>query len=450
MLDIKYVVANAEAVAQNVQRRNVQADVAGAVATYQQRNAVLVRLEDARAAANLVAKQTGKPQMDSAAWLAAVPAWLAEQLGWQEATMQPLQRPWLVEQGKALKALIPAMEAEVTELEARLQELMRPLPNLTHPDVPLGNTDDDHRVLRHVGTPRAFDFTPKDHVQLSEALGLLDFESGAKVAGQKFYFLKNDMVFLDLALQRFALDLLVKRGFMPVQTPDLAKPEILEGIGFNPRGSESQVYSIAGHDLCLVGTAEITIGGMLANSIVPAEQLPIRIAGISHCFRTEAGAGGRESRGLYRVHQFTKVEMFVFCEGETEVSDRHHEELLAIEEELFQALEIPYRVLDIASGDLGGPAYRKFDIEAWLPGRGAYGEVTSTSNCTDYQARRLGIRYYPKEGSKAKLVHTLNGTAIALSRGLIALLENHQQADGSIAMPKALLPYLPFDRIAPK
>lgn len=450
MLDIKYVVANAEAVAQNVVRRNVRADVAGAVATYQQRNAGLVRLEEARAAANLVAKQTGKPQMDGAAWLAAVPGWLAEQLDWQEATMQPLQRPWLVEQGKALKALIPAMEAEVAELEARLQELMRPLPNLTHPDVPLGNTDDDHRVLRHVGTPRQFDFAPKDHVQLSEALGLLDFESGAKVAGQKFYFLKNDMVFLDLALQRFALDLLVKRGFMPVQTPDLAKPEILEGIGFNPRGSESQVYSIAGHDLCLVGTAEITIGGMLANSIVPAEQLPIRIAGISHCFRTEAGAGGRESRGLYRVHQFTKVEMFVFCEGETEVSDRHHEELLAIEEELFQALEIPYRVLDIASGDLGGPAYRKFDIEAWLPGRGAYGEVTSTSNCTDYQARRLGIRYYPKEGSKAKLVHTLNGTAIALSRGLIALLENHQQADGSIAMPKALLPYLPFDRIAPK
>lgn len=450
MLDIKYVVANAEAVAQNVARRNVQADVEGAVATYQQRNAELVRLEEARAAANLVAKQTGKPQMDSAAWLAAVPGWLAEQLGWQQASMQPLQRPWLVEQGKALKALIPAMEAEVAALEARLQELMRPLPNLTHPDVPLGNTDDDHRVLRHVGTPRQFDFAPKDHVQLSEALGLLDFEAGAKVAGQKFYFLKNDMVFLDLALQRFALDLLVKKGFVPVQTPDLAKPEILEGIGFNPRGSESQVYSIAGHDLCLVGTAEITIGGMLADTIVQADQLPIRIAGISHCFRTEAGAGGRESRGLYRVHQFTKVEMFIFCEGETEISDRHHEELLAIEEELFQALEIPYRVLDIASGDLGGPAYRKFDLEAWLPGRGAYGEVTSTSNCTDYQSRRLGIRYYPKEGSKPKLVHTLNGTAIALSRGLIALLENHQQADGSVTMPKALLPYLPFDRIHPK
>jgi seryl-tRNA synthetase len=450
MLDIKYVVANADAVAANVKNRNVQADVAAAVVSYQARNLGLVRLEEARAAANAVAKQTGKPSLTAAEWLAAVPTWLAGALNWQEATMQPLQRPWLVEQGKALKAMIPQLETEVAQHELTLEQLMRPLPNLTHPDVPLGNTDDDHKVLRHVGTPRQFDFAPKDHLQLGEALGLIDFESGAKVAGQKFYFLSNELVFLDLALQRFTLDLLVKKGFKPVMTPDLAKPEILEGIGFNPRGTESQVYNIEGHDLCLVGTAEITIGGMLRDTIVDAADLPIRIAGISHCFRTEAGAGGRESRGLYRVHQFTKVEMFIFCAGDTAVSDAHHAELLAIEEELFQALEVPYRVLDIAAGDLGGPAYRKFDIEAWLPGRGAFGEVTSTSNCTDYQARRLAIRYKDPDGGKTKLVHTLNGTAIALSRGLIALLENHQQADGSIAMPKALLPYLPFAQIGPK
>jgi seryl-tRNA synthetase len=425
MLDIRYVVAHAEAVALNTQNRNVKADVQAVVEAYRTRNVALTELEQTRAEANAIAKS-------------------------MKDKVEPEERQRRVDQGRALKLRVAELEQTVAALEPELDQRLRALPNLTHPDVPLGNTDDDHRELRKVGTPRALGFQALDHVELAEKLDLVDFEAGAKVAGQKFYFLKNELVLVDMALQRFTLEMLRKKGFTLVVTPDLARPDILEGIGFNPRGTETQVYSIAGHDLCLVGTAEITIGGMYQDAMLEPEQLPIKIAGISHCFRTEAGSGGRESRGLYRVHQFTKVEMFIFCDGDTSVSDAHHAELLAIEEEIFQALEIPYRVLDIASGDLGAPAYRKFDIEAWMPGRGAYGEVTSTSNCTDYQSRRLNIRARTAESGKPKLVHTLNGTAVATSRGLIALLENHQQADGSVVMPAALRPYLSFDRIGPK
>ena len=429
MLDIRYVVAHAEDVARNTLQRNVKADVQAVVDAYRARNIALTELENTRAEANAIAKS-------------------------MKDRVEPEERQRRVDQGRALKLRVAELEATVTALEPDLDARLRALPNLTHPDVPVGHTDDDHRELRKVGTPRQLGFQALDHVQLAEKLDLIDFEAGAKVAGQKFYFLKNELVLVDMALQRYTLELLMKKGFTAMVTPDLARPEILEGIGFNPRGAESQIYSIAGHDLCLVGTAEIPIGGMYQDALLMPEQLPIKIAGISHCFRTEAGSAGRESRGLYRVHQFTKVEMFIFCDGELKVSEAHHDELLAIEEEIFQALEIPYRVLDICSGDLGAPAYRKFDIEAWMPGRGAYGEVTSTSNCTDYQSRRLNIRakglHGEGETGKPRLVHTLNGTAVATSRGLIALLENHQQADGSVVMPAALRGYLPFDRIGPR
>ena len=272
------------------------------------------------------------------------------------------------------------------------------------------------------------------------------------MAGQKFYYLKREAALLEVALQRFALDRLLPRGFVPIVTPDLARPEIVEGLGFNPRGDETQIYSIAEHDLCLVGTSEITLGGMYADTILDEADLPLRLAGISHCFRTEAGAHGRESRGLFRVHQFTKTEMFVFCRPED--SEAQHAELLAIEREIFDALEIPYRVIDIASADLGAPAFRKFDLEAWMPGRGdagEWGEITSTSNCTDFQARRLRIRFR-RGGEKGRneFVHTLNGTAVSNARAIVAILENHQRADGSVDVPKALAPYLGFDRIGPR
>jgi seryl-tRNA synthetase len=242
------------------------------------------------------------------------------------------------------------------------------------------------------------------------------------------------------------MDILVERGYQLTITPDLARDEMLVGTGFIPRGPETQIYSVAGSDLSLIATAEITLAGSLADEIVEENELPIRLAGLSHCFRTEAGSHGRASRGLYRVHQFTKVEMFAFTTPEQ--SEAMHDEMLEIEERIFQGLDLPYRVVDICTGDLGGAAYRKFDLEAWMPGRNDYGEVTSTSNTTDYQARRLQIRYR-KDGGRPQLLHTLNGTALAISRALIALLEINQQEDGSLLLPKILVPYVGKERLEP-
>ena len=292
-----------------------------------------------------------------------------------------------------------------------------------------------------------FDFQPLDHVDLAERLGLVDFEAGARVADHGFYFLKNEAVLLELALQHYALGVLMGEGFTPITTPDLARNEVLEGVGYIPRGPETQIYSVNDSDLSLIATAEITLGGHLAEQTLDAEQLPIKLCGISHCFRTEAGAHGRATRGLYRVHQFTKIEMFAFTLPDQ--SDAMLEELRGLECRLFDGLGIPYRVVDTATGDLGGPAYRKYDLEAWMPGRGGYGEVTSTSNCTDYQARRLNIRYRTKGQKGTQFLHTLNGTAIAVSRALIAILENYQRADGSVVVPEVLRPMVGKERIGP-
>ncbi len=256
---------------------------------------------------------------------------------------------------------------------------------------------------------------------------------------------------LELALQRYAIDLLMQEGFTPTITPDLARNEILHGTGYIPRGPETQIYSIADTDLSLVATAEITLGGLLSDQVLDEEQLPIKVCGISHCYRTEAGAGGRAARGLYRVHQFTKVEMFAFTLPDQ--SDAMLDYFCELECRIFDGLGIPYRVVDTATGDLGGPAYRKYDLEAWMPGRGAageYGEVTSTSNCTDYQARRLGIRFRRKGEKGTSFCHTLNGTAVAISRAIIAVLENYQQADGSIVVPEVLRTWMGKDRVVAK
>ena len=277
---------------------------------------------------------------------------------------------------------------------------------------------------------------------------LIDFEAGARIAGAGFYFLKNDAVLLELALQQYAVNRLIQNGFTPVITPDLAYSEILHGTGYIPRGPETQIYSIENSNLNLVATAEIPLGGMMAGETLDSEELPLKICGISHCFRTEAGAAGRATRGLYRVHQFTKVEMFAFTLPAQ--SEEMLEQFRQIECELFDSLGIPYRVVDTATGDLGGPAYRKYDLEAWMPGRGehgAWGEVTSTSNCTDYQARRLNARYKVKGEKGTKFLHTLNGTAIAISRAIIAVMENNQQEDGSIVVPDVLRPYVGKDVI---
>jgi seryl-tRNA synthetase len=427
MLDLKFVVANALAVKQNCRNRNAPADVLDdidrVVALESERKTLLQAVEEIRRRQNEVAQATGKER-------------------------DPQKRSALIDDGKRLKLSVAEEEDRLRRLEAEMNQRLRRIPNLTHPDAPIGQTEDASRELRQVGTPRAFDFKPKDHVELGKALDLIDFETAGKVSGNGFYFLKNDLVLLDLALQQFALRKLIAAGFIPIVTPDLARNNILEGIGFTPRGVETQVYSVEDTELSLIGTAEITLGGMLADEILDESSLPIKCAGLSHCFRTEAGAAGRASRGLYRVHQFTKVEMFAFSTPES--SGAIHAEMLAIEEDLFQSLGIPFRVLDICSGDLGGPAYRKFDLEAWMPGRGdhgEYGEVTSTSDCTDYQARRLNIRYRPSGQKGTRFVHTLNGTAVALSRALIVVLENYQRSDGLIDVPEVLRPYVGKDVI---
>jgi len=425
MLDPRMLADRREEVAESCRRRGVEVDLDAAIAAREQVATLQTELQESN-------RQRKEHQASG------------------KRKLSPEEREAHNAEGRRVKQEASALEARLADAEATLRERMLDIPNLVHPDVPVGG-EEDFRELRRVGKPRELDFEPKDHLVLAERLDLIDFDAGARVTGQKFYFLKREAAILELALQRFALDAAVEAGFVPHVTPDLARRTMVDAMAFNPRGEETQIYSIADSELDLIGTAEITLGGIYADSIVDEAELPIRLAGLSHCFRTEAGAHGRESRGLYRVHQFSKVELFVFTRPED--SDAMHEELLAIEERIFSDLEIPYRVIDVASGDLGAPAYRKYDIEAWMPGRGEgglYGEVTSTSNCTDFQARRLKTRFRRTDKKGGELVHTLNGTALANSRALVALLENHQQADGSIAMPKALRPYTGFDRIGPR
>jgi len=426
MLDRKFIVENADLVKRNCAARGANVDVDRLVELDGLRREKQAKVEDLNRRANEVSKSIGKAKS-------------AE------------EREARKDEGRTLREARDAAQAGLDAIAAEMNNLQNCIPNMSHPDAPVGADDKANLALRNgaAAVPK-FDFKPLDHVELGERLDLMDFEGGGRVAGHGFYYLKNEAVLLELALQRYVLDMLIGEGFTPIITPDLARDEILHGIGFIPRGPETQIYSIADSDLSLIATAEITLGGLYADQVLDEEQLPIRLCGISHCYRTEAGAHGRATRGLYRVHQFTKVEMFAFTLPDA--SEAMHDELCALECRIFDGLGIPYRVVDTATGDLGGPAYRKFDLEAWMPGRGEageYGEVTSTSNCTDYQARRLGIRYRTKGQKGTNFVHTLNGTAVAISRAIIALLENYQQSDGSIVVPEALRPYLGKDRIGP-
>src|SRR5215208_3961524 len=419
MLDLRYIRENAAAVQENSRNRGVEADVGLVVELADRRSALIQELNELRQRQNQMAKSIGREQ-------------------------DPESRETLIAESRSMKDRIPENEADLSEVERRLREELLKIPNMTHPDAPIGKDDSENVEIRRWGEIPDFDFDVRDHVELGESLGIIDFDAGAKVAGSKFYFLRGDAVLLELGLVRYAMDLLMERGYQPTITPDLARDEMLVGTGFVPRGPETQIYSVENSELSLIATAEIALAGSLTDEIVQDKELPIRLAGLSHCFRTEAGSHGRASRGLYRVHQFTKVEMFAFT---TPVqSEGLHAEMLDIEERLFQGLGLPYRVVDICTGDLGGAAYRKFDLEAWMPGRNDYGEVTSTSNTTDYQARRLAIRYR-KEGGRPQLLHTLNGTALAISRALISLLEHYQQEDGSVLLPEVLVPYVGKEKI---
>ncbi len=424
MLDYKFIKDNLEAVKENIKNRNMHADADKVVELFDKRTALVTKQQELQQKRNENAKAM-KQKLDDKT------------------------RAELIETGKNLKEELAQFEKELSETETALEEAARQIPNMIHPDAPIGKLDTENLEVKKVGTPRKFDFEPKDHVQLAEELDLLDFDRGTKVSGPKFYYLKNESVFLEQALIMYALNTLKKHGFEIFITPDIAKEEVLKGIGFNPRGNESNVYSIEEEGTCLVATAEITLGGYHSGEILEKSKLPLMYGGLSHCFRREAGAAGQFSKGLYRVHQFDKVEMFVYSTPEK--SDEMHEKLRQIEEEIFTGLGLPFHVVDTCSGDLGAPAYRKWDLEAWMPGRngGEYGEVTSTSNCTDYQARRLNIKYKDDDG-KNKYVHTLNGTAIAVGRAMLAIFENYQNADGSITIPQVLVPYCGFDKIGPK
>ncbi len=424
MLDYKFIKDKLDEVKKNIAERYMDADADLVVSLYDEKIGLQRETEELR-----------KKRNDNALAM--------------KGKLDPETRAVRIEEGKLLKDKIAQAEARLTELDNRLAVEGAKIPNMAHPEAPRGKEDKDNLEVKRVGEPTKFDFEPKDHVQLGQSLDLIDFDTATRVSGTKFYYLKNEAVILEMALVRYTLDTLMKKGFTLFQTPDIAKTEILEGIGFNPRGPESNIYTVEGEGTCLIGTAEITLGGYYSGSILDKISLPLKLAGVSHCFRREAGAAGQFSKGLYRVHQFTKVEMFAYTVPEE--SGAMHEYLRTVEEEIFSGLGIPFRVVDTCTGDLGAPAYRKWDLEAWMPGRngGEWGEVTSTSNCTDYQARRLNIKYKDEDG-KNKHVHMLNGTAVACSRAMIAVLENFQRADGSVAIPPALVPYCGFSEIGRK
>jgi len=424
MLDLQFICDNRDAVAENCRNRGVEVDIDKLVELRERRSGLIQDGDRLRHDQKATSSQIPKAAAD--------------------------EKQSLIARGKELRGLVGENEVELKQLEADLRIEQARIPNMSHPDAPVSASEEDSVTLRTWGEKPQFDFKPLDHVELAEKNNLLDLEAGSRVAGNGFYFLKNEAVLLELALLQYAAAKVRAAGFELCTTPDLARDDVLEGIGFSPRGPEAQIYSVENSDLSLVATAEITLGGMMKDQVIDAADVPIKLAGISHCFRTEAGAYGRATRGIYRVHQFTKVEMFGFTTPDLEASNAFQEEVVAIEEDIFQGLGIPYRVIDTCTGDLGGPAYRKFDLEAWMPGRGEngeYGEVTSASNCTDYQARRLNTRCKSAEKKGTQFVHTLNGTAVAVTRAIVAILENYQQADGSIIVPEALRPWVGQEQI---
>ena len=421
MLDPKYIREHAEEVKENVRARRLEIDVDAFLQTDAERLALLKQAEDLRHERNIVAEQMKSVPSD--------------------------ERSALIERGKTLKERVSAIDGSLEACEAVWKDLLHRMPNSVHPDVPPGASDEENKEIKRWGTIARPAFPLKNHMELAEALDLIDFARGTKVAGSKWYFLKGKLVLLEQALIQYGLQFAVREGFLPMMTPDVAKEAVLLGKGFLPRGPEKQVYYVEGEDLALIGSSEITLLGYHMDEMLPAEEMPKKYTAFSHCYRTEAGSYGRESYGLYRVHQFSKVELFAFAMPKQ--SEAIHQEFLRIEEAFWQSLGIPYRVVDCCVGDLGAPDYRRYDIEAWMwgknEGKGGWGEVTSTSQCGEYQSRGLHIKY-EQDGEK-EYVHTLNGTMVATPRTLICIMEHFQKEDGSISVPEVLQPFCGFDRI---
>jgi seryl-tRNA synthetase len=421
VLDLKLIRSDPERVRSALARRGAGDRVDELLDLDERRRALLPEVENAQAERRTLSKQIGA----------------AKQAGEDaEGLMARVQ---------GLKEKIETGKAELEEVDRQLGRIALTLPNLPDPDAPEGMTEEDAVVIREVGQPPEFDFEPRDHLEIGTALDLIDMESAARVSGSRFAYLKGDLVMVELALVRFAIELVRAEGHEPVIPPVLVREEALEGTGFLP-GDRDQIYEIPKDELFLVGTSEVPLAGLHADQILDAAELPLRYCGFSTCFRREAGAAGRDTRGIFRVHQFDKVEMYSFVEPSQ--SRDEHERLLALEERILTELEIPYRVVNVAVGDLGAPAAKKYDCEAWIPSQGRYRELTSCSNTTDYQARRLGCRYRSTDGESPQPVHTLNGTAVAVGRAIIALIENRQERDGGFTLPKTLHRYGSPDRIA--
>jgi seryl-tRNA synthetase len=414
MLDLRALREDPERFRAGLARRGVADRLDRLLELDAEQRELKVQVEELRAEQNRISKETGR------------------------ATLE--QRATLVEEGRHIAAKLRDLEPDLERTTEYLDELLAELPNLPDDSVPDGETEEDNEVVRTHGEPPTFDFEVRDHMELGESLRMIDVERGVRTSGSRFYYLTGAAVRLQFALLQYGLAFADRHGLFPMWTPALVRREAMYGTGFLPT-DEAQIYVVREDDLYLIGTAEVTVASYHAGEILQADSLPIRYLGYSTCFRREAGTYGKDTRGVFRVHQFDKLEMFSFVSPDA--SHDEHERLLAIEEEWVQSLELSYRVVNVCIGELGASAAKKYDIEAWFPGQEAYREITSTSNTTDFQARRLGVRMRGEGGNTP--VHTLNGTLCAMSRTIICLMENHQQADGSIRVPEALHPYLSED-----
>lgn len=418
MLDIKFIRENPQKVQQGAAKKQIKIDIDELLTQDKKKREILGELEGLRAEQNKVSDKVSKEKNEN-------------------------NKKKLIDQAQKIREKTKVLEAKLKKVSEKLDQLMRKIPNLPLDEVPVGKDDSENKVLRKVGDLPKFDFKTKDHLELGEALDLIDVKRAGKTSGSRFGFLKREAAQLEFALINFGLEILLKHGFILVLPPVMLKPEMMEGMGYVERGGE-EIYFLKKDNLYLVGTAEQIIGPMHTDETFELKDLPKRYVGFSSCFRREAGSYGKDTKGILRVHQFDKLEMFTFAHPDK--SKEEHELMLSIEEELTQVLKLPYQVINICTGDLGDPAAKKYDIEAWMPGQNKYRETHSTSNCTDFQARRLNIRFKNKKG-KLEFVHMLNGTALAMGRMIIVIMENYQQKDGSIIIPDVLQKYMGIKKI---
>ncbi|MEM3068415.1 MAG: serine--tRNA ligase [Nitrososphaerales archaeon] len=415
MLDIKFVRENQDLIRKMLEMRNMSVPLDDLIKSDKERRDLITITQRLKHKKNLVSLRIAELKREN-----------------KDAQKE-------IEEMKKLSDEISMADAKIKDLEQKIQDIMMIIPNIPDKTVPQGKDENDNVEIRRWGELPRFDFQPKDHIDLGLDLELIDVERAAKVAGARFYYLKGDLVLLNLALIRFGLEFMKKKGFTVIQTPYMLRREVVAGC-VALSDFEDAIYKIEEEDLYLLATSEHAIAGLHKDEILDGRQLPLKYAGISPCYRKEAGAHGRDTKGIFRVHQFEKVEQFVFSRPED--SWKEHELLIKNAEEIFQLLGIPYRVMNVCIGDLGTVAAKKYDLEAWLPGQGKYREMVSCSNCLDYQARRLNIKYRDKPNEKPSFVHTLNSTAIATERALIAIMENYQEKDGSIRVPEVLKPYM--------